>query len=85
MDILDVFIKAGYQVEVHVTQRALDAKRVVEERGGEKDLVVGSGGDGTLNEVISGVMGMEKKPMIGYIPPEPPVILQLPTGFREIW
>lgn len=68
MDILDVFIKAGYQVEVHVTQRALDAKRVVEERGSEMDLVVGSGGDGTLNEVISGVMGMEKKPMIGYIP-----------------
>ena len=38
MDILDVFIKAGYQVEVHVTQRALDAKRVVEERGGEKEI-----------------------------------------------
>ena len=68
MDILDVFVKAGYHVEVHVTQRALDAKRVVEERGYDMDLIVGSGGDGTLNEVVSGVMGMERRPYIGYIP-----------------
>lgn len=68
MDILDIFVKAGYQVEVHVTQRPLDARRVVEERGGSMDLIVGSGGDGTLNEVISGIMGMEKRPCIGYIP-----------------
>ncbi len=68
MDILDVFVKAGYQVEIHVTQRTLDARRVVEERGYGMDLIVGSGGDGTLNEVVSGVMGMDKKPYIGYIP-----------------
>ncbi len=68
MDILDIFVKAGYHVEVHVTQRALDAKQVVETRGREMDLIVGSGGDGTLNEVISGVMGMERRPYIGYIP-----------------
>lgn len=68
MDILDIFIKAGYQVEVHVTQRALDARRVVEERGQGMDLIVGSGGDGTLNEMVSGIMGMEVRPRIGYIP-----------------
>ena len=68
MDILDIFVKAGYHVEVHVTQRALDARRVVEERGYNMDLIVGSGGDGTLNEVVSGVMAMERKPYIGYIP-----------------
>ena len=68
MDILDIFVKAGYHVEIHVTQRALDARRVVEERGGSMDLIVGSGGDGTLNEIVSGVMGMERRPKIGYIP-----------------
>ena len=68
MDILDIFVKAGYHVEIHVTQRALDARRVVEERGGSMDLIVGSGGDGTLNEIVSGVMGMERRPRIGYIP-----------------
>lgn len=68
MDILDIFIKAEYQVEVHVTQRALDARRVVEERGQCMDLIVGSGGDGTLNEMVSGVMGMERRPRLGYIP-----------------
>jgi YegS/Rv2252/BmrU family lipid kinase len=34
----------------------------------EYDLVVCSGGDGTLNEVISGIMHSELKPCIGYIP-----------------
>ena len=68
MDILDIFTKAGYQIEVYVTQRAMDAKRIVEERGAEMDLIVGSGGDGTLNEVVSGVMGFSEKPCIGYIP-----------------
>ncbi|MCI8549945.1 MAG: YegS/Rv2252/BmrU family lipid kinase [Lachnospiraceae bacterium] len=68
MDILDVFIKAGYQVEIHVTQRTLDARKVVEERGFDVDLIVGSGGDGTLNEIVSGIMGMERKPRVGYIP-----------------
>ena len=68
MDILDIFVKAGYQVEIHVTQRALDARRVVEERGYDMDLIVGSGGDGTLNEVVSGIMGMDRRPYIGYIP-----------------
>ena len=29
MDILDIFTKAGYQIEVYVTQRAMDAKRIV--------------------------------------------------------
>lgn len=68
MDILDIFTKAGYHVEVHVTQKPMDARRVVSERGEEMDLVVGSGGDGTLNEVVSGVMSLERRPVIGYIP-----------------
>ena len=57
MDILDIFTKAGYQIEVYVTQRAMDAKRIVEERGAEMDLIVGSGGDGTLNETADGAAG----------------------------
>lgn len=70
LDILNLFSAAGYQVQVHITQHALDAKQVVVSDGGKKDLIVCSGGDGTLNEVISGMMQIDpaRLPQLGYIP-----------------
>lgn len=70
LDILDLFVKEGYEVTVHVTQSAGDAKKKVEKKGGSVDLLVCSGGDGTLNEVVSGMMAWsrEKRPQLGYIP-----------------
>ena len=70
LDILDIFVKHEYEVSVHVTQAQGDALSVVKERAADCDLVVCSGGDGTLNEVISGLMEIpeEKRPDLGYIP-----------------
>ena len=68
LDILDIFVKAGYEVRVHVTQERLDAKNKVKKYGGKVDLVVCSGGDGTLNEAISGIMEIPHTPLLGYIP-----------------
>ena len=70
LDILDLFVKAGYEVTVHVTQSAGDAPKQVEKKGGGVELLVCSGGDGTLNEVVSGMMAWsrEKRPQLGYIP-----------------
>ncbi|MBQ4563568.1 MAG: YegS/Rv2252/BmrU family lipid kinase [Lachnospiraceae bacterium] len=68
LDAVDILIKAGYRVEVYVTQCAMDAKRVVSERGVEQDVIVCSGGDGTLNEVINGLMALENPPVLGYLP-----------------
>ena len=70
LDILDLFVKAGYEVTVHVTQSAGDAQKQVEKKGGGVELLVCSGGDGTLNEVVSGMMAWsrEKRPQLGYIP-----------------
>lgn len=68
LTIVDTFIKAGYEVQIHVTQREKDARDVVKERGAGKDIIVCSGGDGTLNETISGIMELEEKPVLGYIP-----------------
>jgi len=68
MQIIDIFIKAGYEVEVHVTQCTLDAKEVVLKKGNQVDVIACSGGDGTLNEIVSGMMGLSKKPLLGYIP-----------------
>ncbi len=68
LDIVDIFVKSGWQVEVHITQGPLDAMETAARRGGEADLVVCSGGDGTLSETISGMVRLEKPPRLGYIP-----------------
>ena len=66
--IVDLLIKAGYEVRVHVTQQALDARQVTEASAGQYDRVVCTGGDGTLNEVVSGVLTWDEPPLLGYIP-----------------
>ena len=70
LDILDLFIKHEYEVSVHVTQGQRDALSVVTERADRFDLVVCSGGDGTLNEMVSGLMAWpeDRRPSLGYIP-----------------
>jgi len=67
-DIIDMYVSGGYEVTVHTTQYQKDACEVVRKRGGEFDIIVCSGGDGTLNEVGAGQLELEKKPLIGYIP-----------------
>lgn len=62
------FSRAGYMVHIHMTTCAGDATRVVREQGGNYDLVVCSGGDGTLNETITGLMALEQRPPVGYLP-----------------
>lgn len=68
LDILDLFVKCGYQVQVHVTQERMDARNQVILLGEQVDLLICSGGDGTLNEVVSGIMELEHPPELGYIP-----------------
>ena len=62
------FSQAGYLVYVHMTEGPGDATRVVREMGQDFDLVVCSGGDGTLNETISGLMQLPRRPWVGYLP-----------------
>lgn len=68
MDILDIFTKADYEISVHVTQRPNDAMEVAATQGRDADLIVCSGGDGTLNETICGMMLLDRIPDLGYIP-----------------
>lgn len=68
MDILVLYAQAGYDMTVYPTQEAGDAKRVVAQRGDEFDIVVCCGGDGTLNETVTGALKCKKPPRIGYIP-----------------
>lgn len=68
LDIIDVFVKGGYEVIVHPTQGPLDACNMVQEMASEVDLIVCSGGDGTLDEVVTGLRKSHAATPIGYIP-----------------
>lgn len=67
--VIDMFTKTGYEVTARPTQERLDACAAAKYACNVGyDLIVCSGGDGTLNEVIQGVMKSEDKIPIGYIP-----------------
>ena len=68
VDILDIFVKAGYEVTVYPTQSHGDAIKKTMKKKDKYDIVVCSGGDGTLDEVFTGMIKKEKKVPIGYIP-----------------
>ena len=67
-DVLDIFVKAGYEVTVYPTQCYHDAMAKAESYTENYDVVVCSGGDGTLDEVVTGVMEKKSSIPIGYIP-----------------
>lgn len=70
LDIVQVFVRGGYSVEVYPTQKQAEAADIIYNRCSEFDKIVVSGGDGTLNECINGLLkiNIEKRPVIGYIP-----------------
>ena len=69
LDIIDIFAKAGYEVTAYPTQSRGDGiKAVTERKTGYYDLIVCSGGDGTLDEVVTGMMQCERNSPIGYVP-----------------
>lgn len=68
LEILDIFNKAGYEPTMRITQSVLDAKETVKAKAAEYDCIVCSGGDGTLNETVSGLMEEGIQLPLCYIP-----------------
>ena len=66
--IIEKFTVSGFDVTVHPTQSRMDAADIVRERAPEFEVIVCSGGDGTLDEVVTGVMQSRWNGPIGYIP-----------------
>jgi diacylglycerol kinase (ATP) len=66
--LIKLFGDNGYEVTFMKTKSKGHATGIVLEYGEDNDLVVCCGGDGTLNEVISGVMRLAQQIPIGYIP-----------------
>ena len=68
LGIVDILVKNGCEVTVYPTQGRGDASRAMRERDRSYELVVCSGGDGTLDEIVTGMMQSGFKTTIGYIP-----------------
>ena len=66
--IVNTFCGGGYQVSVHITSCQGDAREVCKERASKYDVIVCGGGDGTLNEVIDGLIESGANTPLGYIP-----------------
>ena len=67
-EIIDIMVKAGYDVTIYPTQRVNDAREKIEKEAAGYDLIVCSGGDGTLDETVGGLMSCGKRIPLGYIP-----------------
>ncbi|MBO4336883.1 MAG: YegS/Rv2252/BmrU family lipid kinase [Lachnospiraceae bacterium] len=68
VDILGIFSAGGMQVTVHPTLKKGDATVRVKHDAGAYEMIICSGGDGTLDEVVTGMMQRRKRIPIGYIP-----------------
>ena len=69
-DIITMFSDAGFAPTVLTTTKSGDATSFAREFGTQYDRIVACGGDGTLNEVVTGIMDIEKdkRPPLGFIP-----------------
>ena len=64
----DILRKYGYSTEIIFTKAAGDAHNIIQALDKDIDLVISGGGDGTLNEIVSGNMKREKKLTIAPLP-----------------
>ena len=67
-DALHLLDQGGFRTTLFFTAGRGDATRFAAEHGGEYDTVACVGGDGTLSEVLAGLMRLENPPQLGYIP-----------------
>ncbi len=68
INVIDFFTRYGWDVTVHTTQRQGEIPEILKERAKEFSLVVCCGGDGTLNETVSGLLACPDAPALGYLP-----------------
>lgn len=66
--IIKLYKDAGYVVTCIFTKRRFHATKIVTKKSRKYDVVVCCGGDGTLNEVLTGLAKVKKPPVLGYIP-----------------
>lgn len=69
-EIINIITVKGYDVTVHPTQRRKEACELIIDIGKDFDILIVSGGDGTLNESVKGLLTIPKedRPILGYLP-----------------
>lgn len=67
-EVTGIFMDAGYRVSFYPTRGRGDATEYVKAYGREYDMICCSGGDGTINETISGMIAAGLDIPIGYMP-----------------
>ncbi len=67
-DLVSSLGKQDYESVVYITKARGDATAAAERYGKEAELIVCCGGDGTLNEVISGLIRINERPLLLYYP-----------------
>lgn len=86
-DIIGLFNRYGWETIVHMTGGRGDGTEITARRAKDMDMVVAVGGDGTFNEVISGLLRSGASTPVGYIPAgstnDFANSLHLPTGILE--
>lgn len=61
-------VKTGYKVDVVNTKKYFSAKDIVKGYNKKIDIIICCGGDGTVNDLLNAIMGIEDKPQISFIP-----------------
>lgn len=67
-DAMHVLSEGGYRTTLFFTEKRGDATRYAAEHAGQYDAVACIGGDGTLSEVLTGLMRLDAPPPVGYFP-----------------
>lgn len=68
LEVINILSSAGHEVTVYPTKYPGDATNKLASLSGDFDTIVCCGGDGTLNEVITGMMSNKNNYVLGYIP-----------------
>lgn len=66
--IIEYLSSKNIKTTIYATQESGDCRRMVEKYGKDFDEIMVSGGDGTLDEAVSGALKADIDPVISYIP-----------------
>lgn len=66
--VIEYFKERNLELDLYESEKPLDLENEAKRVGSNYDCVIVSGGDGSINEVVNGLMCLDKKPSLGIIP-----------------